>query len=124
MKIIITESQYNELNKIDDVYDGLDPFFRRRIHFINIKSDIDERIGYRTEKVLKYDPRGLAGHMNDIIHHAIWSTINFDFLGVGYDDRWSEYTNEMLDRIKMKYGKYIIEKLNKILEDEDNNNWK
>lgn len=121
MRIIITESQYNELNKTDSVYHGLDPFFRRRIHYINIKSDIDERIGYRTAKVLKHDPRGLAGHMNDIIHNVVWETINFDFLGVGDDDKWAEYDKEMTDRIKMKYGKYIIEKLNKILEDEDNN---
>ena len=120
MKIIITESQYNELNKIDDVYDGLDPFFRRRIHFINIKSDIDERIGYRTAKVLKHDPRGLAGHMNDIIHHVVWSTIPSEWGGTE-DDRLFDYTNEMTDRIKMKYGKYIKEKLKKILEDEDNN---
>jgi hypothetical protein len=122
MKIIITESQYNELNKIDDVYDGLDPFFRRRIHFINIKSDIDKGIKHRTAKVLKHDPRSLAGHMDEIISNTIWDTINFDFLGIGDDDKWAEYNKEMTYRIKMKYGKYIIEKLNKILEDEDNNN--
>lgn len=123
MRIIITESQYNQLNKTDDVYDGLEPFYRRRINFINIKSDIDRRIDFRTANVLKHDPRGLAGHMIDIIHHVVWSTINYDFLvvGDGDGDRWPEYTNEMTDRIKMKYGKYIIEKLNKILEDEDNN---
>jgi hypothetical protein len=68
MKIIITEEQYNELNKVDDIYDGLNPYYRRRINFINIKSNIDERIGYRTAKVLKHDPRGLVGHFNDIIH--------------------------------------------------------
>jgi hypothetical protein len=122
MKILITESQYNQLNKIDDVYDDLEPFYRRRINLINIKSDIDRRIGFRTSNVLKHAPRGLAGHMTDIIHHVVWSTVNHDFLGAGDDDIWSEYTNEMTDRIKMKYGKYIIEKLKKILEDEDNNN--
>jgi len=120
MKIIITESQYNKLVNADDVYYGLEPYYRRRINYINIKSDIDERIGYRTAKVLKHDPRGLAGHMNDIIHNVVWETIP-DEWGGSEDDRLFDYTKEMKDRIKMKYGKYIIEKLNKILEDEDNN---
>jgi hypothetical protein len=121
MKIIITESQYNELNKVDDIYDGLNPYYRRRINFINIKSNIDERIGYRTAKVLKHDPRGLVGHFNDIIHNVVWSTIS-DEWGGSEDDKLVGYVYEMMERIKMKYGEYIIEKLNNILEDEDNNN--
>lgn len=120
MKIIITEEQYKKLNKIDDVYDGLDPYYRRRINYINIKSDIDERIGYRTAKVLKHDPRGGAGHMNDIIHHVVWNTIPSEWGGTE-DDRLLDYTKEMTDRIKKKYRGYIMDKLLKILEDEDNN---
>jgi hypothetical protein len=121
MKLIITESQYNELNKVDDIYDGLNPYYRRRINFINIKSNIDERIGYRTAKVLKHDPRGLVGHFNDIIHNVVWSTIS-DEWGGSEDDKLVGYVYEMMERIKMKYGEYIIEKLNNILEDENNNN--
>ena len=121
MKLIITESQYNELNKVDDIYDGLNPYYRRRINFINIKSNIDERIGYRTAKVLKHDPRGLVGHFNDIIHNVVWSTIP-DEWGGSEDDKLVGYVYEMMERIKMKYGEYIIEKLNNILEDENNNN--
>ena len=121
MKIIITESQYNELNKVDDVYDGLDPYYRRRIHFINIKSDIDRRIDFRTANVLKHDPRGFAGHVHDIIRHTVWSTIPHESYEEEVDERFRHYGTVMYDRIKMKYGRYIIEKLNKILEDEDNN---
>ena len=121
MKLIITESQYNELNKVDDIYDGLNPYYRRRINFINIKSNIDERIGYRTAKVLKHDPRGLVGHFNDIIHNVVWSTIS-DEWGGSEDDKLVGYGYEMMERIKMKYGEYIMDELNNILEDEDNNN--
>ena len=122
MKIIMTESQYDELSKVDDVYDGLDPYFRRRINYINIKSDIDERIEYRTAKVLKHDPRGLAGHMNDIIHNVVWETIPDEWDTEIGDETKSSYADMMFDKIKMKYGKYIIKQLNKIIEDEDNNN--
>ena len=121
MKLIITESQYNELNKVDDIYDGLNPYYRRRINFINIKSNIDERIGYRTAKVLKHDPRGLVGHFNDIIHNVVWSTIS-DEWGGSEDDKLVGYVYEMMERIKIKYGEYIMDELNNILEDEDNNN--
>jgi len=121
MKLIITESQYNELNKVDDIYDGLNPYYRRRINFINIKSNIDERIGYRTAKVLKHDPRGLVGHFNDIIHNVVWSTIS-DEWGGSEDDKLVGYVYEMMERIKIKYGEYIMDELNNILEDENNNN--
>ena len=122
MKLIITESQYKELNKFDDVYDDLDPYYRRRINFINIKSNIDERIGYRTAKVLKHDPRGLVGHFNDIIHFVVWDTIPDEWGANSEDEKLIKYHHEMSERIRKKYGNYIKEILLKKLEDEDNNN--
>ena len=46
MKIIITEEQYNELNKADDVYDGLSPYFRRRVNFIDIPKTIEAKVAF------------------------------------------------------------------------------
>jgi hypothetical protein len=132
MKLIITESQYKELNKIDDIYDGLDPYYRRRIDYIDIKDDIDMRIGFRQVfpsqrealhgrmNVLKKSPRGIDGHINDIIHNVVWSTIP-DEWGGSEDDKLVGYVYEMMDRIKKKYRGYIMGKLLKMLEDEDNN---
>jgi hypothetical protein len=122
MRVIITESQYKELNKIDDIYDDLDPYYRRRINFINIKSNIDERIGYRTAKVLRNDPRGLVGHLNDIISRVVWETIPDEWDTDLEDKKKSNYIDEMTDRIKKKYRGHIMGKLLKILEDENNNN--
>ena len=121
MKFIITESQYKELGKIDSVYYGLDPYYRRRIDYIDIKSAIDERIGYRTASVLRNDPRGIVGHINDIIHNLVWSTIPSEWGGTE-DDRLVGYVYEMMDRVKKKYRGYIMDKLLKIIEDEENNN--
>lgn len=121
MKLIITESQYNELNKLDDIYDDLDPYYRRRINYIDIKDNIDMRIGYRTAKALKHDSRNLVGHMNNIIHHVLWSTIP-DEWGGSDDRKLHVYADIMFNKLKEKYGKYIIDKLNKILKGEDNNN--
>jgi hypothetical protein len=121
MKLIITESQYKELNKIDDIYDGLDPYYRRRIDYIDIKDDIDMRIGFRGMNVLNKSPRGIDGHINDIIHNVVWNTIPSEWGGTE-DERLFDYVNEMTDRVKKKYRGYIMGKLLKILEDEDNNN--
>ena len=121
MKLIITESQYKELNKFDDVYDGLDPYYRRRVKYIDIKDDIDMRIGFRGMNVLKKSPRGIDGHINDIIHNVVWNTIP-DEWGGSEDERLFDYVNEMTDRVKKKYRGYIMGKLLKMLEDEDNNN--
>jgi len=120
MKLIITESQYNELRKVDDVYDDLDPYFRRRINFVNIKSSIDERIGYRTAAVLKHDPNGLAGHLTNIIHRVVWETIP-DEWGGSDDRKLHVYADIMFNRLKEKYGKYIFDKFKKMIEDENNN---
>jgi hypothetical protein len=121
MKIIITEEQYNELNKVDDVYDGLNTYYRRRINFIDIKSNIDRRIENTTSKYLKLNLRGFIGRVNDIIIGTVWETIPNDWYSLE-DERANDYVNEMIDRVKKKYGNYIKEKLNKILEDENNNN--
>ena len=120
MKLIITESQYNELNKVDDVYNDLDPYYRRRINYIDIKEDIDMRIGFRSMNVLKKSPRGIDGHINDIIHNVVWKTIP-DEWGGSEDDRLVGYVYEMMDRVKKKYRGYIMDKLLKILGDEGNN---
>ena len=122
MKIIITESQYNELNKFDDVYDGLDPYYRRRIDFIDIKGEIDRRIDNTTSKYIQLNPRGISGRIHDIIHGVAWDTIPSEWGGILDDDKLIDYVNEMTDRIKKKYHGYIMTKILKILENEDNNN--
>jgi hypothetical protein len=121
MKIIITESQYNELNKVDDVYDGLDPYYRRRIDFIDIKGEIDRRIDNTTSKYIKLNPRGIAGRIYDIISGVVWDTIPYEWETEIEDIKKSTYVVNMIDKVKMKFGNYIKERLNKILEDEDNN---
>ena len=120
MKIIITEEQYDKLNKVDDVYNDLDPYYRRRVKYIDIKDDIDMRIGFRSMNVLKKSPRGIDGHINDIIHNVVWKTIP-DEWGGSEDERLFDYVNEMTDRVKKKYRGYIMGKLLKILEYEENN---
>lgn len=121
MKLIITESQYKELYKLDDVYDGLDPYYRRRVKYIDIKDDIDRSIGFRSMNVFKKSPRGIDGHLNDIIHRVAWETVS-DEWNESADDKLVTYVYEMMDRINKKYGNYIREKLLQILENENNNN--
>ena len=58
---------------------------------------------------------------NDIIHNVVWGTIP-DEWGGSEDDKLVGYVYEMMDRVKKKYRGYIMGKLLKILEDEDNNN--
>ena len=121
MKIIITEEQYNELNKLDDIYDDLDPYYRRRIDFIDVKSEIDRRINNTTSKYLELNPRGFIGRVNDIITGVAWETMPNDWYSLE-DERANDYVNEMSERIRKKYGNYIKETLLQKLEDEDNNN--
>ena len=121
MRIIITEEQYNELNKIDDIYDDLDPYYRRRIDFFDIKSEIDRRIENTTSKYLELNPRGFIGRVNDIITGSVWETMPNDWYTLE-DERAKDYVDEMTDRVQKKYGNYIKERLLKILEDENNNN--
>ena len=122
MRIIITEEQYNELNKIDDIYDDLDPYYRRRIDFIDIKSEIDRRIDNTTAKYIKLNPRGFTGRVSDIIFGVVWVTIPNEWGANSEDEKLIKYHYEMTERIRNKYGNYIKETLLQKLEDEDNNN--
>lgn len=116
MKIIITESQYNELTKVDDVYDGLDPYYRRRIKMINISDKIDEKIDWVLKNYYVRDiisDKELAKLIREIVRRLIWESRVW---GPEWDDdKIDEYDDLMGNRIMDKYGDEIkrktIEKL-------------
>ena len=116
MKIIISESQYDEMMGVDDIYDGLDPYYRRRIKMADISDKIDEKIDWVLDS---YDTRNLSPEkalvilMKDVVRRLIWESRVW---GPEWDDdKLDEYDDLMGNRIMEKYGDEIKEKiLNKI----------
>ena len=112
MKLIITESQYNELNKVDDVYDGLKPYFRRRIKYINIPETIHKVI----ENIDQFYHKTATFHylVTRIISSVVWKTIP-DEMGANTSMELFEYHDTMAANIMDKYGDYIKRLLKKKL---------
>jgi hypothetical protein len=113
MKIIITESQYNELNKIDDIYDNLDPYFRRRVETANISDKIDEKIDWVLDNYeLKYvssRDRALSIVLKEVVKRLIWLSRVW---GPDWDEGKSdEYDDLMGKRIMDRYGDEIKRKI-------------
>lgn len=104
MKIIISEEQYNELNKVDDVYNNLKPYFRRRIKYINIPEAIDRVIKnidrfYEKNVTLNYLVKRIIGNV-------VWETIPNE-MGANTSMELFEYHDTMAANIMDKYGEYI-----------------
>ena len=104
MRIIINESQYDELNKIDDVYDGLKPYFRRRIKYINIPEAIDRVI----KNIDRFYDKTATFHylVTRVISNVVWETIP-DEMGANTNMELFEYHDTMAANIMDKYGEYI-----------------
>ena len=104
MKIVITESQYKELNNVDEVYNNLKPYFRRRVKFIDIPKAIDKVINnmgrfYGKDTTLDY-------LVKRIISSVVWKTIP-DEMGANTNMELFEYHDTMAANIMDKYGEYI-----------------
>ncbi len=119
MKIIITEEQYKELTKVDDVFDNLSPYFRRRIKIVDIMDTIDSKIDWVLKSVdvhLLPSDKGLERLVKDVIDRVIWTTewteVNWDI----DDDKLVEYEDLMMGRILEKYGNYIKKNIIKKLK--------
>jgi len=104
MKLIITEEQYKELNKFDDVYDGLRPYFRRRVKFI----DIPEAIDKVTNNIYHYyDMYANIDYLvKRIASNVVWETIPME-MGANTNKELFEYHDTMAANIMDKYGEYI-----------------
>jgi hypothetical protein len=116
MKIIITESQYDEMMGIDDIYDNLDSYYRRRIKMADISDKIDEKINWLLDyyDTINLSPeKALAILMKEVVRRLIWESRVW---GPEWgDDEIDEYDDLMGNRIMEKYGDQIKEKiLNKI----------
>jgi hypothetical protein len=115
MKIIISESQYDEMIGVDDIYDGLDPYYRRRIKMADISDKIDEKIdwvlGYYDTRNLSPEKAasGLAILMKEVVRRLIWESRVW---GPEWgDDEIDEYDDLMGNRIMDKYGDEIKRKI-------------
>ena len=113
MKIIITEEQYNELTKVDDVYDGLSPYFRRRIEFIDIPQSINQLMNnvhrfYENKVSVDY-------LVKRIISAIVWETIPAE-MGYNTSMELFEYHDIMSANIMDKYGEYIKRLVKKKLD--------
>jgi|694.fasta_scaffold63712_1 hypothetical protein len=115
MKIIITESQYNNL---------LSPFIRRRIEIKDFYF-LEDYITYEMERKLHYYGRrnNFEDFLNDVISSALNDfIINYksDHIPMGLDDDdFDEKQNELLDRfwplfdfLKDKYRDKIYDYFN------------
>jgi hypothetical protein len=104
MKIIITEEQYNELINVDDVYDGLSPYFRRRIEFIDIPQSI-EQIMKNVHRF--YENKVSVDYLvKRVISTIVWETIPAE-MGSNTSKELFEYHDIMSANIMDKYGEYI-----------------
>lgn len=105
MKIIITEEQFNELNKVDDVYNNLKPYFRRRVKFIDIPKAINETFNL-TNRLYHKEPS--SSHLTkNIVRMVVWETIPVEWGGSDDFENINNYLNIMSANIMDKYGEYI-----------------
>jgi hypothetical protein len=79
MKIIITEEQYNELNKADDVYNNLTPYFRRRVNLIDIPKTIEDKISFLYQDWYKQMSMNYLVRL--VVNHIVWETIPSEWGG-------------------------------------------
>lgn len=105
MKLIITEEQYNQLVNIDDVFNGLKPYFRRRIEYVNIPDVIEQKVGLLNQYWHKKPTINYL--VTRVIHNVIWETIPFDWGGSDDMTNLQDYVNTMSVNIMDKYGEYI-----------------
>jgi hypothetical protein len=114
MRVIINESQYNELNKVDDVYDNLKPYFRRRVKFIDIPKAIDDMLNnahrfYHNEPSSSYLTKS-------IVRNVVWETIPIEWGSSDDFENINNYLSIMSANIMDKYGENIKRLVRKKLD--------
>ena len=105
MKIIITEEQYNELNKADDVYNNLTPYFRRRVNFIDIPKRIERNVSLFDSDWYKQMSMNYLVRL--VVNHIVWETIPSEWGGSDDTRNLGDYNKIMFANIMDRYGEYI-----------------
>ena len=114
MKIIITEEQYNELNKADDVYNNLTPYFRRRVNLIDIPKTIEDKISFLYQDWYKQMSMNYLVRL--VVNHIVWETIPSEWGGSDDTRNLGDYNKIMFANIMDKYGEYIKRLVKKKLD--------
>ena len=105
MRIIITEEQYNELNKVDDVYNNLKPYFRRRVNFIDMPERIERNVSLFDSNW--YKQMSMSYLLRLVINNILWETIPTEWADTESSVNIGEYNAIMSANIMDKYGEYI-----------------
>lgn len=113
MKIIITEEELRNKINVDDVYNGLSPYFRRRIEFIGIPQSINQ-IMKNVHRF--YENKVSVDYLvKRIISAIVWETIPSE-MGYNISKELFEYHDIMSSNIMDKYGEYIKRLVKKKLD--------